>query len=98
MTNAQQEVRTEQDLKDLRYERRAFRKECVTQKIVSFVRPSGYYFYSVEYRGRYVTTLYRDSEDECKLRAMWNTIAIAEQLLKAEQFVRELKESKHESN
>lgn len=81
MTIAQQEVTTEQDLKDLSYEKREFRKKCVTQGIVSFVRPSGLYFYTVEYRGRYVATLYGDSEDDWKLRAMWNTIAIAEETI-----------------
>ena len=79
MTIAQQEVRIEQVLKDLRYEKRAFRKECVTQGIVMFVRDLN--FYEVTYRGHFVCYLYGNSEDNSKLRAAWNTIKIAEETI-----------------
>lgn len=96
MTESQLQERMIQVTNDSMYKQRAFRKECVTQGIVTFERDDNFPYYTVCYRYCYVTTLFGDEDDQTKLRVMWNTVSTAEQLLKAEQFVRELKESKHE--
>ena len=78
MTEAQWKVKRNQISADADYERRRFRKECVTLGIVEFVRRDGCFFYEVMYRGCFVCTLYNDKEESLKLLAVWNTIAIAE--------------------
>ena len=98
MTDAQFKVQCKQTSADVGYKLRAFRKKCVTQRIVEFVRRDGYHYYEVKYRGCFVCTLFHDEGEYLKLLAVWNTVSIAEQLLKAERFVRESKESKNESN
>lgn len=80
MTDAQWKVRSKQISDDVGYELRKFRKECVTQGIVMFVRDFG--FYLITYRGHFVCYLYGNSEDNSKLRAVWNTIKIAEETIK----------------
>lgn len=92
MTDAQWKVRREQISADADYERRRFRKECVTLGIVEFVRRDGCFFYEVRYRGCYVCTLYKDEGEYLKLLAVWNTIAIAEETIE------EIEGVKHESN
>ena len=89
MTDAQWKVRSKQISDDAGYELRKFRKECVTQGIVMFVRDC---FYEVTYRGHFVCYLYGDSEDNSKLRAAWNVIQIAEETIEKIEGV------KHESN
>ena len=76
MTNAQWKVKIEQASADANYERRNFRKECVTQGIVEFVRDRN--FYQMKYRGQFVCYLYGNGEESLKLLAVWNTIKIAE--------------------
>ena len=92
MTEAQWKVKLNQISADADYERRRFRKECVTLGIVEFVRRDGCFFYEVMYRGCFVCTLYNDKEESLKLLAVWNTIAIAENTIEKSEGV------KHESN
>ena len=91
MTDAQWKARLEQITAESRYEYRAFRKECVTQGIVTFNRNKDDRYYTVRYRYLYVATLFGDNTDKYKLMTMWNVVRIAEQLLKAVEGV------KHES-
>lgn len=79
MTNAQWLEKSIQISNDVNYELRKFRKKCVTQGIVEFVNDNG--FYEVCYRGRFVCYLYKDNEDDTKLRAAWNIIKIAEETI-----------------
>ena len=81
MTNAQLEVKIEQASADANYERRNFRKKCVTLGIVEFVRRNDRYFYEMKYRGCFVFTLYNDKGQFLKLMAVWNTIEIAEETI-----------------
>ena len=92
MTDAQWKVKREQISADADYERRRFRKKCVTLGIVEFVRRDGCFYYEVRYRGCYVCTLYKDEEESLKLLAVWNTIKIAEETIE------EIEGVKHESN
>lgn len=81
MTDAQWKVKVKQISADADYERRKFRKECITRGVVEFVRRKGCFFYEVKYRGCFVCTLYNDKEEPLKLLAVWNTIAIAEETI-----------------
>lgn len=82
MTDAQWKVRVKQIAYESQWEDRAFRKKCVTQGIVTFGIEEGGTYYTVKYRDRYVTLLFGDKEDKLKLKAVWNVIRIAEQLIK----------------
>ena len=79
MTDAQWKVESKRISDNVRYKSRKFRKECVTQGIVMFVRD--FNFYEVTYRGHFVCYLYGNSEDNSKLIAVWNTIQIAEETI-----------------
>ena len=92
MTKAQWEVRLEQISAESMWDDRIFRKECVTQKIVTFNRVKDSRYYTVRYRYLYVASLFGDYTDKYKLMTIWNVVRIAEQLLKAVEGV------KHESN
>ena len=94
MTDAQLEVESKRVSDNVVYELRKFRKECVTQGIVKFVRD--HHFYEMKYRGFFICYIY--GYDKSKLRAAWNVIRVAEQLLKAEQFAKGIEGVKHESN
>ena len=76
MTRAQMKVQINQDAYDAAYERRKFRKECVTQGIVEFVRE--YNYYEMKYRGRFICYISGRSEENLKLMAVWHVIKIAE--------------------
>ena len=89
MTDAQRKVRLEQISDELKLKNREFRKKCVTQGIVKFVKQFG--FYKITYRGHFVCYLYKDYEDDIKLRVMWNTIKIAEETIE------KIEGEKHES-
>ena len=78
MTDAQWKVESKRISDNLNYERRRFRKECVTLGIVKFVRKMSSIYYEMLYRGCFVCTLYKDEGEYLKLLAVWNTIAIAE--------------------
>ena len=71
-------------------ELRKFRKKCVTQGIVEFVKDVS--FYMIKYRGHFVCYLYGNEEDSIKLRAVWSAIKIAEETIEKIEGV------KHESN
>lgn len=93
MTDAQWKVKRNQISADADYERRRFRKKCVTHGIVEFVRRNGCFYYELHYRGCFVCTLFKsDYKEYLKLLAVWNTIAIAEETIKKIEGV------KHESN
>ena len=79
MTDAQWRVESKRISDNVNYELRKFRKECVTQGIVKFVRD--FNFYEVTYREHFVCYLYGRSKDNSKLRAVWNTIKIAEETI-----------------
>ena len=78
MTKAQWKARSKQISEDVSYELRKFRKKCVTQGIVEFVRD--YNYYEMKYRGQFVCYLYGD-EGSRKLSAVWYTIQIAEETI-----------------
>ena len=81
MTDAQWKARLEQITAESRYEYRAFRKECVTQGIVTFGRENVSPFITVRYRDRYVATLFGETTDKRILLAVWNTIFTAEKTI-----------------
>ena len=80
MTNAQWEVESKRISDNLNYERRRFRKECITQGIVEFVKD--FNFYEMKYRGHFVCYLRGKNQDSLKLMAVWNAIQIAEETIK----------------
>ena len=90
MTDTQWKVDSKRISDNVNYELRKFRKECVTQGIVMFVRDLN--FYEMKYRGQFVCYLYGNSEDNSKLRAAWNVIQVAEETIEKIEGV------KHESN
>ena len=92
MTDAQWKVKLEQITAESRYEYRAFRKECVTQGIVTFGLENESPLITVRYRDRYVATLFRETTDKRILLAVWNTIFTAEKAIEKIEGV------KHESN
>ena len=96
MTDAQWKADAIRISNEVNYKFREFRKECITQGIVKIVRD--FNFYKMEYRGHFVCYLFEDENKVYKLRAAWNVIHIAEQLLKAEQFAKGLEGVENESN
>ena len=92
MTDAQWEVELEHVTAKNNYEYRAFRKECVTQGIVTFRRESGNPYYTMRYRDRFITMLWGNSYEKLILLAVWCTIFTAEKAIKKIEGV------KHESN
>ena len=81
MTDAQFKVKRKQIIADVDYERRRFRKKCVTLGIVEFTRKYDRIYYEVYYRGSFICTLYKDKENDLKLLAVWNTITKAEETI-----------------
>lgn len=81
MTEAQWKVRSNQISADVWYEFREFRKKCVTQGIVEFVREEGHFFYVMKYRGVFVCTVFNDDSERLKMCAVWNAIIIAEKTI-----------------
>lgn len=79
MTNAQWKEKSKQISDNVGCELREFRKKCVTQGIVEFVRD--YNYYEMKYRGQFVCYLYGYGEDSPKLRAAWHAIQIAEETI-----------------
>ena len=92
MTDAQWKARLEQITDESQYEYRAFRKKCVTQGIVEFVKEDGHVFFVMKYRGVFVCTVFNDGNERLKMCAIWNTIKIAEVTIEKIEGV------KHESN
>ena len=80
MTNAQMKVKTKQIIKDILFAERKFRKGCVTQGIVKFVKD--FDFYEMKYRGHFVCYLRGKNQDSLQLMSVWNAIQIAERTIK----------------
>lgn len=79
MTDAQWKVESQRITDNVNYELRKFRKKCVTQGVVTFFRDTS--LYQLRYRGRFVCYLYGHYEEGSKLRAAWNIIRIAEEII-----------------
>ena len=91
MTDAQWLEKSKQISDDVNYKLRKFRKKCVTQDIVKFIRCQN--FYKLQYRGKHVCYLFGNSvEEKIKLQAVWDIIKIAEEI------IRKIEGEKHESN
>lgn len=79
MTDAQWKVEVKRISANVDYKLRKFRKECVTQGIVEFVRNIS--CYEMRYRGHFICYISRSREENLKLLAVWNTIEIAEETI-----------------
>lgn len=81
MTDAQWKVKCKEITEEAIYRERKFRKKCVTQDIVKFIR--SYNFYELQYRGKRICYLFGNSgEEKLKLRAVWNIIKISEGIIR----------------
>lgn len=81
MTDAQWKAKSKEIIKDALYRERKFRKKCVSQDIVKFIRCQN--FYELQYRGKHVCYLFGNSgEEKIKLQAVWDIIKIAEETIK----------------
>ena len=91
MTGAQWNVKYKEITEDALYRERKFRKKCVSQDIVKFLRCQN--FCKLQYRGKHVCYLFGNSvEEKIKLRVVWDIIKIAEETIEKIEGV------KHESN
>ena len=91
MTYAQCKAKCKEITEDALYRERKFRKKCVSQDIVKFIRCQN--FYELQYRGKHVCYLFGNSvEEKIKLQAIWSIIKIAEEV------IRKIEGVKHESN
>ena len=80
MTDAQLKVKCKEITEEALYRKRKFRKKCISQDIVKFIRC--YNFYELQYRGKHVFYLFGNSvEEKIKLRAVWDIIKIAEETI-----------------
>lgn len=90
MTYAQCKVKCKEITECAFYRERKFRKKCVTQDIVKFIRCQN--FYELQYRGKHVCYLFGNSvEEKIKLQAVWDIIKIAEETIE------KIEGEKHES-
>ena len=90
MTVAQWKAKSKEIIKDALYRERKFRKKCVSQDIVKFIRCQN--FYELQYRGKHVCYLFGNSgEEKIKLQAVWDVIKIAEKIIE------KIEGEKHES-
>ena len=90
MTNAQWKVNSDKMTSESSWGYRGFRKKCVEQGIVEFVKD--FNFYELQYRGKHVCYLFGNSgEEKIKLQAIWSIIKIAEEV------IRKIEGEKHES-
>ena len=81
MTYAQCKAKCKEITEDALYRERKFRKKCVTQDIVKFIRC--YNFYELQYRGKHVCYLFGNSgEEQIKLLAIWSIIKISEEIIR----------------
>ena len=81
MTYAQCEAKCKEITEDALYRERKFRKKCVTQDIVKFIRCQN--FYELQYRGKHVCYLFGNSgEEQIKLLAIWSIIKISEEIIR----------------
>ena len=80
MTYAQCKAKCKEITEDALYRERKFRKKCVSQDIVKFIRCQN--FYELQYRGKHVCYLFGNSvEEKIKLQAVWDIIKIAEEII-----------------
>lgn len=80
MTVAQWKAKSKEIIEDALYRERKFRKKCVSQDIVKFIRCQN--FYELQYRGKHVCYLFGNSgEEKIKLQAVWDIIRIAEETI-----------------
>ena len=89
MTDAQWKVKSDKMTSESSWGYREFRKKCVEQGIVEFVKD--FNFYEMKYRGHFVCYLFRKNQDSFKLMSVWNAIKIAEEPIK------KIEGEKHES-
>lgn len=90
MTVEQWKAKSKEIIKDALYRERKFRKKCVSQDIVKFIRCQN--FYELQYRGKHVCYLFGNSgEEKIKLQAVWDIIKIAEETIE------KIEGEKHES-
>ena len=84
MTDAQWKVNYDKMISEFSWDYRGFRKKCVEQGIVEFVKDFNSYFnfYEMKYRGHFVCYLRGKNQDSSKLMAVWNAIRIAEETIK----------------
>ena len=81
MTYAQCKAKYKEITEDDLYRERKFRKKCVSQDIVKFIRCQN--FYKLQYRGKHVCYLFGNSvEEKIKLQAIWSIIKIAEGIIR----------------
>ena len=80
MTYAQWKVNFDKMTSEASWRYRGFRKKCVEQGIVEFVKD--FNFYEVKYRGHFVCYLHEKNQDSFKLMAVWNAIQTAEETIK----------------
>ena len=81
MTYAQCKAKCKEITEDALYRERKFRKKCVTQDIVKFIRCQN--FYELQYRGKHVCYLFGNSgEEQIKLLAIWSIIKISEEIIR----------------
>ena len=81
MTYAQCKAKCKEITEDALYRERKFRKKCVTQDIVKFIRC--YNFYELQYRGKRICYLFGNSgEEQIKLLAIWSIIKISEEIIR----------------
>ena len=81
MTYAQDKAKFKKITEDDLYRERMFRKKCVSQEIVKFIRCQN--LYKLQYRGKHVCYLFGNSvEEKMKLQAIWSTIKIAEEIIR----------------
>ena len=81
MTYAQRKAKCKEITEEALYRERKFRKKCVSQDIVKFIRCQN--FYELQYRGKHVCYLFGNSvEEKIKLRAVWDIIKIAEEIIR----------------
>ena len=80
MTKAQWKVKFDKIASEASWGYRGFRKKCVEQGIVEFVKY--FNFYEIKYRGHFVGYLRGKNQDSLNLMAVWNAIQIAEETIK----------------
>ena len=80
MTNAQKKVNYDKMNSEYSWCFRRFRKKCVEQGIVEFVKD--FNFYEMKYRGHFVCYLRGKNQDSLNLMVVWNAIQTAEETIK----------------
>lgn len=80
MTDSQWKAKCKEIINDVLYRERKFRKKCVSQDIVKFIRCKN--FYELQYRGKHVCYLFGNSgKEKLKLQTVWDVIKISEKII-----------------